>query len=171
MAVPTNALELTNALIDCDVPREPAEALAAKLAENFGLAASEQDLDRRIASERELSDARFEALLDRIDARFDRAEAAMDARFNAMQAEMDARFAQVDARFEQVDARFEQVDARFEQIDTRFDEARSETDVRFQLYDAKHYARFAEFEVKVYRAVAIGTGLVLAAISIWGAFG
>ena len=164
MAVPTNALELTNALIDCDVPREPAEALAAKRAENFGLAASEDDLDRRIASERELSDARFEALLDRIDARFDRAEAAMDARFNAMQAEIDARFAQVDARFEQVDA-------RFEQIDTRFDEARSETDVRFQLYDAKHYARFAEFEVKVYRAVAIGTGLVLAAISIWGAFG
>ena len=153
MAVATDALELANDLIDCGMPREHAEVLAAKRSEKFGLAASEEDLDRRLASERELSDARFEALLERIDARFDRAKA-----------EMDARFAQVDARFEQIDARLDQMDARF-------DQAQSETNARFELYDAKHYARFAEFEVKVYRAVAIGTGLVLAAISIWGAFG
>ncbi len=160
MAVPTDALELANDLIDCGMPREHAEVLAAKLSEKFGLAASEEDLDRRLASERELSDARFEALLERIDARFDRAKA-----------EMDARFAQVDARFDQMDARLDQMDARLDQMDARFDQARSETNARFELYDAKHYARFAEFEVKVYRAVAIGTGLVLAAISIWGAFG
>lgn len=153
MAVPTDALELANDLIECGMPREHAEVLAAKLSEKFGLAASVEDLDRRMATERELSDARFEALLDRIDARFDQARV-----------EMDARFAQVDARFEQVDARFEQIDARFEQ-------AQSETNTRFELFDAKNHQRFAEFEVKVYRAVAIGTGLVLAAISIWGAFG
>lgn len=80
-----------------------------------------------------------------------------DARFDQARVEMDARFAQVDARFEQIDARFEQ--------------AQSETNTRFGLFDAKNHQRFAEFEVKVYRAVAIGTGLVLAAISIWGAFG
>lgn len=164
MAVPTDALELANDLIDCGMPREHAEVLAAKLSEKFGLAASEEDLDRRLASERELSDARFEALLERIDARFDRAKA-----------EMDARFAQVDARFDQMDARLDQMDARFDQAQSetnaRFEQAQSETNARFELYDARQYARFAEFEVKVYRAVAIGTGLVLAAISIWGAFG
>ncbi len=117
MAVPTDALELANDLIECGMPREHAEVLAAKLSEKFGLAASEDDLERRLATERELSDARFEALLERIDARFDRASA-----------EMDARFARVDARF-------------------------------------------AELEMKIYRAVAAGTALILAAISVWAAFG
>ena len=157
MAVPTDILELANALVKCDMPREHAEVLAAKLAENFGLAASEDDLDQKVASERELSDARFEALLDRIDARFDRA-----------QAEIDARFAEIDARFDRMQA---EMDARFAQIDARLDQAQAETNLRFDQARTENYSRFAEFEVKVYRALAIGTGLLLAAISIWGAFG
>jgi len=153
MAVPTDTLELANILIECDLPREHAEQLATKLSEKFALAASEDDLDQRIESQREASDARFDAMLARVDARFDHALIEINERF----AQVDARFAQVDARFERLE---ERMDMRFQRVDDRFERFSAETN-----------ARFAEFEVKVYRAVAIGTGLLLAAILIWGAFG
>ena len=167
MVVPTDTLELTNILIECDLPREHAEQLATKLSEKFALAASEDDLDRRIESEREVSDARFEAMLARMDARFDQALVEINERF----AQIDARFSQIDARFERLeermDMRFQQVEDRFQRVDDRFERV----DERFKYAQTETDNRFAQFEVRVYRAVAIGTGLILAAISIWGAFG
>ena len=174
MVVPTDTLELTNILIECDLPREHAEQLATKLSEKFALAASEDDLDRRIESEREVSDARFEAMLARMDARFDQALIEINERF----AQIDARFEQIDARFAQIDARFERLeermDMRFQQVEDRFQRVHDRferVDERFKYAQTETDNRFAQFEVRVYRAVAIGTGLILAAISIWGAFG
>ena len=106
MAVQTDTLEIVNILVDGDVPRESAEALATVLAERFSNAASEDQLSQQLALERERSDARFAEMMS----------------------DMSARFAQVDARF-------------------------------------------AELEAKIYRAIGASTALVLAAISVWAAFG
>ena len=106
MAVSTDTLEIVNILVDGDVPRDSAEALATLIAEKFSQAVSEDQLSQGLALDRERSDARFAEMMS----------------------EMSARFAQIDARF-------------------------------------------AELEVKVYRAVAAGTALILAAISVWAAFG
>lgn len=99
MAVQTNALEIVNILVDGDVPRESAEALATILAEKFSVAVSEDQRSQHLALERERSDARFEQLIHRMD------------------------------------------------------------------------TRIAQLEVKIYRAIAGATALVLAAISVWAAFG
>lgn len=117
MAVQTNTLEIVNILVDGDVPRESAEALASILAEKFNLAVNEDQLSDQLALERERSDDRFETQRQ-----------LSDARFAEMISEMTARFSQIDARF-------------------------------------------AELEMKIYRAVAAGTALILAAISVWAAFG
>jgi hypothetical protein len=90
MAVATNTLEIVNILVDGDVPRESAEMLAALIAEKFGQAVSEDQLSQQLALERERSDARFEAMLQRMDARL---------------SEIDARFAQVDARFAELEVK------------------------------------------------------------------
>ena len=99
MAVQTDTLEIVNILVEGDVPRESAEALATILAEKFSLAASENQLAQQLALERERSDARFELLAQRME------------------------------------------------------------------------TRIAQLEVKIYRAIGAATALVLAAISVWAAFG
>ena len=99
MAVQTDTLEIVNILVDGDVPRESAEALATLLAEKFNLAVNEDQLSQQIALERERSGARFDQLTKHID------------------------------------------------------------------------TRFAQLEVKIYRAFAAATTLILAAISVWAAFG
>ena len=73
-------------------------------------------------------------------------EERTDAKFAAMMERFEAR---MDARFAQMDVRFAQMDAGFAQMD----------------------ARIAQMEVRLYRAVAVATGLILAAISAWAAFG
>ncbi len=172
MAVTTDRLEIVNILVAGEVPRASAEALATAISEHFARAASEDELAQQLNIERERSDARFEALTQRMDARFDQFQTQTDARFEQFQAQTDARFeqfqTQIDARFDQFQA---QIDARFDrfqaQMDARFDQFQAQMDVRFAQVDV----RFAEFETKVYRAVAAGTALILAAISVWAAFG
>ena len=99
MAVQTDTLEIVNILVDGDVPRESAEALATILAEKFSHAVSEDQLSQQLALERERSDSRFDQLMQRMD------------------------------------------------------------------------TRIAQLEVRIYRAIAAATALVLAAISVWAAFG
>ncbi len=70
----------------------------------------------------------------------------------------------VDALDVKTDARFEAMLAR---MDARFVEMRGEMDARFAQMDA----RFAQFEVRIYRAIGIATALIIGAMSAWAAFG
>ena len=58
-----------------------------------------------------------------------------------------------------------------ERSDAKFEALQAQIDARFAQMQERMDARFAQFEVKVYRAVGAGTALLLAAISIWAAFG
>ena len=97
------------------------------------------------------------ATVEEVEDRVETLDTKTDARFEAMMARMDARFAEMDARFAEMRG----------EMDARFAEMRGEMDARF----AEMNARFAQFEVRIYRAIGAATALIIAAMSALAAFG
>ena len=73
-------------------------------------------LEEELKAQRELMEARFEAM----DKRFEDLIQHMDKRFEAVDKRFEDLIQHMDKRFEAVDKRFEAVDKRFEDMNRRF---------------------------------------------------
>ncbi len=109
MALFVDKLRITNILVEGEVPREQAEEFAEAISAALQPAATEEEVEDKVAALDAKTDARFEAMMARMDARFTEMRGEMDARFAEMRGEMDARFAEMRG---EMNARFAQFEVR-----------------------------------------------------------